>query len=66
MDETCMIQEVKEPVKSEHCGRRRGVGGALCSPPVLKAHIFSWPLVRCIIRMYLLMLAVICSECGGN
>lgn len=33
---------------------------------VLKSHIFSWPLVRCIIWMYLLMLAVICLECSGN
>lgn len=33
---------------------------------VLKSRIFSWPLVRCIIWMYLLMLAVICLECSGN
>lgn len=33
---------------------------------VLKSHIFSWPLVRFIIWMYLLVLAVICLECSGN
>lgn len=40
---------------------------SLCSFSwVLKSHTLSRPLVQCIIRMYLLMLAVICLERSGN
>lgn len=51
-------------LRSDH--RQRLHGFLLPLLWVLKSHIFSWPLVQCIIRMYLLMLAVICLECSGN